>query len=292
MKRSFVDRNPGLERPWIARDGALIRARLIGGAVPAGSLRALAEIASECGDGNVYVTSRANLQVRGLPHHRGQLSADLVERCVQTGLFPSLSHDLVRNYMVSPMTGRIGGRADLRAVARELDERLCAEPELAALPGLFWFSLDDGSGDVAHRSLDVGAVALNSDQAQIRIGSNVWGEVVALDEVPGVLLELARRFQLVRGTGRTALWHVDELPAKGLEIVDRSYPCDERTILAVPEPLPLGLSLQHDGTSALHIDVPDGALDPQRAFEIAGIAPQLIATPWRSIVAPDLHARR
>lgn len=288
VKRSFVDRDPGLLRPWIAQDGALIRLRLVGGEVRADSLRALAEVAVTFADGRIYLTSRANLQLRGLPHQEGRLAPEVVASIAGTGLFPSPTHDLVRNIMVSPMTGRVGGRADLRDVALSLDERLCADPELVALPGLFWFSLDDGTGEVAHRSLDVGLVALDSDLAQIRIGSQVWDVTLALEDAPEALLEFARRFQMVRGTGRTALWHVDELPAKGIELVDRDYPRDERTVLAVPDPLPFGTITQHDGKTALHLEVPDGSLSAERAVQVAELSPVLVVTPWRSIVAPDL----
>ena len=111
MKRTFVDRDPGLLRPWIAKDEALLRFWLVGGGVPSASLGQVAEIAEQFGDGHVYLTSRANLQIRGLPH-------------------------------------------------------------------------DDGSGGVAHRSLDVGLVALDESTAQIRVGSHVWGETVLLKQLP------------------------------------------------------------------------------------------------------------
>lgn len=290
VKRTFVDRDPGLLRPWIAKDGALLRFRVIGGEVPSASLRKVAEIADQFGDGRVYLTSRANLQIRGLPHDDGHFAPEFVELLESTGLFPSRSHDLVRNYIVSGLTGRIGGRADLRPIARELDERLCAVPEFAALPGLFWFSLDDGTGDVAHRSLDVGLVALDESTAQIRIGSHLWGETVQVTDAPKVLLEYARRFQMVRGTGNAALWHVDELPAKGREIMEREYPRDERTRLDIPEQMRFGSIAQRDGKRARHVEVVDGSLTLGAANRLAQLSEVLIVTQWRSIIAPDCAA--
>ena len=41
---------------------------------------------------------------------------------------------------------------------------------------------------------------MDGENAQIRIGSQSWGEVVELEAVPEVLLDLARRFVHVRGT--------------------------------------------------------------------------------------------
>jgi len=248
----------------------------------------VARIAADLADTNIYLTSRANLQLRGIDHVDGCVPAELIQRIAQTGLFPSPSHELVRNIVVSPLTGRIGGRADLRDIARSLDELLCADPALARLPGVFWFSLDDGRGDVADRSLDLGLFALDADTAQIRVGSQLWDSTVALVDAPAAVLELARRFLQVRGTGNTALWHIDELPGKGVELLDHSYERDERTLITSGPPA-FGKISHGDGREALHMEVPDGTLTPELAAHVAGLGPELIVTPWRSIIVPDLE---
>lgn len=288
MKRSYPDRDPGVLRPWIARDGALIRLRLVGGHLDSEGLRRVAQLAVERADGTVYLTTRANLQLRGLDHADGMLAPKVVEEIALTGLFPAPTHDLVRNIIVSPLTGRAGGRADLRSVARSLDRGLCADPDLAALPGLFWFSFDDGTGDVMHRSLDLGLVALDAERAQIRIGSTRWDAVVPLVDAPALLLEFARRFLMVRGAGRSALWHVDELPGKGLEIVEEEHARDPGTHVPSPEPPEFGPMEQVDGRYAVHVEVPDGALDPRFALALADLSPTLVVTPWRTLVVPDV----
>ena len=106
----------------------LVRLRLIGGRVSSASLRALADVAGEYGDGRVHLTSRANLQVRALPGSGSVLDPEVLAAIEATGLLPTRSHELIRNVMVSPQTGLAGGRADLRAVAGDLDARLCADP--------------------------------------------------------------------------------------------------------------------------------------------------------------------
>src|SRR3712207_6025549 len=112
--RGRADRCPGVLRPWIAEDGALLRVRLIGGRVGRGQLAGLVRLAREYADGNLRLTSRANLQLRGVPV---PVPPSLIEGIAALGLLPSPTHELVRNVMVSPLTGRIGGRADLRHVA-------------------------------------------------------------------------------------------------------------------------------------------------------------------------------
>jgi precorrin-3B synthase len=86
------------------------------------------------------------------PWRNDQLPADVVAAIEATGLLPSRTHELVRNVMVSSLTGLDGGFVDRRPVATELDERLRADRILARLPGRFLFVLDDGRGDRVGRS--------------------------------------------------------------------------------------------------------------------------------------------
>jgi len=64
--RTRADRCPGVLRLAEAADGYLARIRLPGGLIGAGQLRALARLADELGDGRVELTSRGNVQLRGL----------------------------------------------------------------------------------------------------------------------------------------------------------------------------------------------------------------------------------
>lgn len=251
-------------------------------------MRQLSAIAAKWGDGNVHLTSRANLQLRAIPHADRCVPGDLVSEISEAGLLPVLSHELIRNINVSPLTGRAGGNADLRPLAGVLDNMLCAEPVFASLAGRFLFSLDDGRGDVSGRSLDLGVVALDPDWAQIRVGSTLWGPTLRLNDVATTLIELARTFLGLRGAGETAWWHVDELPEKGAELLAQSYERDERT-LTTSEPPAFGKISQDDGRQALHVEVPDGLLTPQLAEHITGLGRELIVTPWRSVIVPDLE---
>jgi precorrin-3B synthase len=274
-QRSRRDRCPGVFRPWPAGDGGLVRLRLIGGRVPGTSLAALGEVAGRYGDGDVHLTRRANLQLRAMPTDDDGLPTEVVEAIAATGLLPSRSHELVRNVMVSPQTGLAGGRTDLRAVASELDRLLCAEESLASLPGRFLFVLDDGRGDLVERSCDLGLVALDNTSAQLRVGEG-RGPVVPLDEAAGELVELARRFLVVRGGGADAPWHVDELAEPLAAAVD----VDPRTPNGCP-PLPHGVV--EGGT---HVAVPGGVLAPPALRRLAPHA-ELVVTPWHGVLVPD-----
>lgn len=274
--RTRADRCPGALRPWRAADGLLVRLRLIGGRVPARALRSLVEVAEEYGDGRVHTTSRANLQVRAFPGFEGRLSSEALAALERTGLLPSRTHELVRNVMVSPQTGLAGGRADLRAVARELDDRLCADPDLAALSGRFLFVLDDGRGDLLARSCDLGLVALDSTWAQLRIGT-AWGATVELAEAAGRIAELAHEFVVCRGRGPGAAWHVSEL-AEALAVPRASDP-------GLPDPAePLSFGAVPGGR---HVEVSETGLDQQVIEDLTAAVDHVIVTPWRGVLIPE-----
>ena len=251
----------------------MVRLRLIGGSITSDQLVALAAVSARYADGDVHLTARANLQVRGLPVDDGNLPSEVVEALLGTGLVPHPTHELVRNVMVSPLSGISGGEADLRPVASALDDLVCADPLLAALPGRFLVVLDDGRGDVQGRSLDLGAMAVDDAHAQVRAGTIGWGEVVGLDEVAPALVDLAHAFLRARGEGESAAWHVDEL---GSALLTGAR--DGRT-LRNSGPLPHG---PFDG--GVHVEVTDGVLTPDLAEELAATADHLVVTPWNGVV--------
>ena len=288
--RHHADRCPGVLRPWIADDGALVRIRLIGGAISAQALSDLAVIAGDYADGHLYLTKRANIQLRGIKHVDGTVPEEFVDAVKAAGLLPSPSHELVRNIMVSPLSGRIGGHADLRQVGYRLDDLLCDDPAFANLAGRFLFVLDDGRGDLVDRGLDLGVMAVDARAAQIRVGSQHWGDVEELDAVPEVLLDIARRFLEVRGAGDDAFWHVDELPDGGADLLGLNHARDLRTQVA-SLPAPFGVIAHDDGLSVEHVDVLDGDLHHDLVAQVLARARRdVVVTPWRSLLLPDLEA--
>lgn len=278
--RTRSDRCPGALRPWEADDGLLVRLRLIGGQVGAGSLRALVAVAERYGDGRVHLTGRANLQLRGLPGSGGVLRPDVLAALEGTGLLPTRTHELVRNVMVSPQSGLAGGRADLRPVATALDRMVCAEAGLATLPGRFLFVLDDGRGDLVDRSCDLGLVAVGPTAGQLRIGA-AYGPVVPLGEAAASLSTLARDFVARRGSGASAAWHVAELDQP------LAAPADPDPRVPQPcGPLPFGAV-----PGGEHVAVPDGLLDGASVARLTAVARDLVVTPWRGVLVPEGRTR-
>jgi precorrin-3B synthase len=271
-ERTRGDLCPGVFRPWPADDGALVRLRVPGGHLARTTLLALIDVAEAYGDGQVHLTKRANLQLRALPLVDGAVPPEVVEAIRATGLLPHPDHELVRNVLVSPLTGLHGGRADLRPVTAELDERICATPSLAKLPGRFLFVLDDGRGDLTSRTCDLGLVALSPDEVQLRIGSSHWGPVVPLHEAAARLTGLARAFQQVRGSDEHAAWHVDELP-----VAPEPHDADPRALVRSEPP-----AYGEVAPGVRHVHVEGGVLE--RKFSLT-LPEHLVVTPWKSLVS-------
>lgn len=281
--RDRTDRCPGLARPWIADDGALVRLRLLGGLLPRPALSALVGVAEAYGDGAVHLTRRANLQLRGLPHHRepagapntGVVHPEVADAVRASGLVPAPDHELVRNYLLSPPVAATAAsaRADLRPVLADLDAAVCDSPALAGLSARFLTVLDDGRGDVVGRSCDLGLVALSADEAQLRIGDG-WGPVVRLGDAAAALVDLAHAFVDARGTGPDAPWHVAELDAPLEGPLARPAPPDPRV------PAPTG----RPAYDAHHLAVPEGRLTRDTPLPGPG---DLVVTPWRSVVGAE-----
>lgn len=280
-RRTRPDRCPGVLRPWPADDGALARIRVPGGRLTTASLVALSAVAEEYGDSRVRVTGRANLQLRGLPLSDGALPEEVVTAIEATGLLPSRAHDLARNVLTSPLTGLVGGRADLRPVTSALDALLLSEAALATLPGRFLFTLDDGRGDLADRHRDLGLVALDERTCQLRVGS-AWGRVVDLGDAPRALVGYALLFLDRRGSGPGAAWHVDELArplVQGLDTPSPSgsgYPTNEGITL------PYGPVAGVAGLSHVHVD--DHGIDPTTAPAWAARTTEVVITPWHGVL--------
>ncbi|MER7876775.1 nitrite reductase [Streptomyces solisilvae] len=186
--RGRDDACPGALRLHPADDGSLARIRVPGGLLTARQAEALGRVSEELGDGRLDITSRGNVQVRGLAAGCG---AELAARLRAAGLLPSDRHDRVRNIVASPLSGLDGrGHADVVAWVRELDAALCDDSpagpagrgELSALSGLsgrFLFALDDGRGDVAALGADVTLIATADGGAVLRCGGPLPGPGVS-----------------------------------------------------------------------------------------------------------------
>jgi len=270
-----TDACPGALQVHQAADGPLVRVRLPGGMITAAQLAVLSGVSSGYGSGTLELTARGNVQVRGIT----DVTA-VADAIAGAGLLPSATHERARNIVTSPLSGRVGGRADVRAWVGELDAAMCAEPRLADLGGRFWFSLDDGRADVSGLGADVGVHVLDDGLALVLAGRDT-GVRLSVDDFVPTLTGLALRFLDVRGKA----WRVAELADVGV-LLPGAAPAG-RSFPVVTRP-PVGWINQDDGRVTLGAAVPLGVLPARVAEHLAVIGAPLVVTPWRSVLVCDL----
>jgi len=148
--------------PMQTGDGWLLRVRLPGGSLSADDLCAVATVARQLGSGFVDLTSRANVQVRGV-------AGDDVDRAsrllVAAGLAqPTASVDSRRAVVASPLTGHDPkARVDATPVVAAVVARLVADLD-GAVPSKFGVVVDDGGswslavvdGDISFEAVSTG----------------------------------------------------------------------------------------------------------------------------------------
>src|SRR4051794_37089222 len=289
--RARADACPGALQTHAAADGALARVRVPGGLLTAAQLRALAAAAGDLGDGALELTSRGNLQLRGLtPGAEAELGA----RLAPAGLLPSATHERVRNVLASTLTGRSGGAFDVRPWVAAFDAGLCADPALAGLPGRFLVTLDDGRGDVAGLGGDVGLLALDAGTVALLLAGTDTGLRAPPDGAVALALAAPRAFLDERAAQGGTAWRLAELadgPGTVAARLDRDNPARERVAVpGAPAGGPAGAVTQADGRVAVIGVDPLGRLAAAQAELLARLAPEVQLTPWRSVVVPDLAA--
>jgi precorrin-3B synthase len=275
------DECPGALQVHRAADGALARVRLPGGMIGPRQLEALAHAANRFGSPAMELTSRGNIQIRGIRDDEAAVA--VADAVAAAGLLPSPTHERVRNIVASPLSGRVGGTADVREWVRRLDAAVCAEPDLAALPGRFWFSIDDGRGDVSGLAADAGAHVTGDSAALLLAGRDTGVRITPPDVVP-TLISIAQRFVEIRDDA----WRIAELVDTSalLDGLPRSVE-PGATWPPVSRP-PAGWISQDDGRVALGAVAPLGVLQARIAEYLAAIDAPMVITPWRSVLVFDL----
>ncbi|MEU6389821.1 cobalamin biosynthesis protein CobG [Streptomyces sp. NPDC046939] len=209
------DACPGALRLHAADDGFLARVRVPGGVLDVDRARALGDAARRLGDGALHLTSRGNVQLRGL---RDGCGGELAAVLGAAGLLPSAAHERVRNVVASPMSGLDGlGCVDVRAWLTGLDAAVLASSVTPELSGRFLFGLDDGRGDVAGLRPDVLLRGRADGSALLVVGGAEF--VVRYEDAARAAVIAAEVFVgAARVVSDRRVWRVSELGASGAEL--------------------------------------------------------------------------
>ena len=134
---------PGALRPMESGDGLIVRLRISLGVVGIALAEEIARWSRRWGNGQIDLTNRGNLQLRGLSvRHLPELHDALAE----CGLLESSeASEAVCNVIASPLAGLDPAAVlDVRPIASALEKRLAGNASLHGLPGKFGFAIDDG----------------------------------------------------------------------------------------------------------------------------------------------------
>ncbi|MCX3062305.1 cobalamin biosynthesis protein CobG [Streptomyces beihaiensis] len=293
---SSGDACPGALRLHAADDGGLARIRVPGGVLTVPQARALGDAAVRHGDGVVRITSRGNVEVRGLDLTGGAAFGNAL---TAAGLLPSPTHERVRNILASPLAGLDGaGSADVREWLRELDRLLLAHPDAPALSAKYLFGLDDGRGDIAALGPDVLLRALGHDHAVLRLGAEPYELPVAYGDGPRAAVAATEEFLAAADADPGRAWRVGELDLGTGELTRRvacrlgvePVPAKDAapSATAPPEPPPPGPVTDATGTvRAWSVLAPFGAVSADAWTALVAAADgEVRLTPWRGVVVP------
>jgi precorrin-3B synthase len=282
-QRTRQDRCPGVLALHEAADGWLARVRVPGGRLSAAALLELAALSEQLGNGLVDLTSRANVQLRGLAP---DAAAALAPRLHAVGLLPSAAHDRARNVLASPLAGRAPGALDdVDAVVGLLDAEVSASQLLGELPGRFCFLVDDGTGAGREINPDVTVLARGGG----RFGVALDGRCLQFEGDGAAAVDVALRAAGAFVMARGAAWRLSETPggaatvAAALAIALAPMTRAARTRACVP-----GTVQQRDGRVALTALAPLGQLWPSLLRALAALSDDVRLSTRRTVTLVDL----
>jgi precorrin-3B synthase len=259
---------PGALRPMQSGDGLVVRLRPPLGRLTAAQAGRVAALAAAHGSGQVDLSSRANLQLRGV---RAETHRPLVEALQALDLVDlSAEAEARRNIVVTPFWS---AEDDSAAIAQALSVRLAAATALD-LPGKFGFAVDCGPRPVlAGTAADI-RIERGRDGLICRADTLSTGRPVTRDTAAGVAVELARWFlesggvQQQRGRMARHLAAGAALPATW-----------QQSPAADPAARP-GPGVREEGAL---VAVEFGRIDAATLAALAALGP-LRLTPWRMLL--------
>ncbi len=193
---------PDAWRPMMAGDGLLVRVRPPLGRLTRAQMLGLCEAATAHGNGLIDLTSRANLQIRGV---RGDAWRPLVDTLLDLGLVdPDPVREARATILVAP-EWQAGD--DTHRIAEALLARLA---ELPDLPGKVGFAIDAGPAPVLQDApADFRIERAASDTLMFRADGRTLGTPVSSGTEVDHLIALAHWFVDSGGTtsGRMARHH-------------------------------------------------------------------------------------
>ncbi|MDA9426587.1 MULTISPECIES: precorrin-3B synthase [Bradyrhizobium] len=262
---------PGALRPMLSGDGLVVRVRPFGGRLEAPQISGLAELAERFGNGLIDVTSRANLQIRGV---KEESRRPLLDGLAQLQLLdPDADIEARRNILVTPFWS---SGDETQSLAAELEEAL-ADSGLA-LPTKFGFAIDDGRSRVlAGDSADIRIERDRSGRLLVRPDGARLGRSVARGQAVSTALALASWF-IISGGARGGRGRMAAHIASGTAL--------PQSLRGETEPAPVMAAARpgHYPQGAM-VGVAFGQMLHATLHQFSGCGHALRMTPWRMVLS-------
>lgn len=259
---------PGALRPMQSGDGWVVRLRPICGRLTPAQAQGIARVAQDHGNGLIDLSSRGNVQIRGVTPDG---HAPMIDDLRSLGLIDAdPSAEARRNILVAPLWEPGDGTT---AICRALSDLLAA-PDAPDLPGKFGFALDSGPVPVLSGGGLADVVITRAGSGfVVHAGGAPTGAPAGPQDAAIIALGLARWFLatggMAGGRGRMAA----HLPRAALPQAFRTTPVPAHA----PQPMP-GLVAQ----GAL-VGLAFGQMTAATLAALADLGP-LRATPWRMLL--------
>ncbi|SFC63774.1 precorrin-3B synthase [Bosea sp. CRIB-10] len=288
MRRGWC---PGTLRPMLTGDGLLVRLHPPGNALTPDQLAHVAELAHRYGNGQIEVSGRGNLQLRGI---REEAHPALVDDLLAARLVDEAEGDGPnRLVLTSPLAGRAADELlDTAALVEAVEH---AGRGVAGLPAKFSIVVDGGGAlalDGFATDLRLRAIAI--DAVAFGLPGELWFGPIALDQAPILAARLLDGFVAASGQSSGRIRRMRDLAPEALNVLATSSGLGSMPLPAIrPKPSPVGLVAQRDSKVAALAGLPFGRTDTaglQRLGELAHNASisEIKVSPWRGLAFCDV----
>ncbi|MFC5396225.1 precorrin-3B synthase [Bosea vestrisii] len=290
MRRGWC---PGTLRPMLTGDGLLVRLHPPRNVLTPDQLAYIAQLASRHSNGQIEVSGRGNLQLRGI---REEAHPALVDDLLAAGLVDEAEGDGPnRLVLTSPLAGRAADELlDAAALAQAVER---AGRGVAGLPAKLSIVVDGGgtlaldgfAADLRLRAVAIGEVAFG-------LPGDLWFGPIAPDEVPQLAARLLDDFATTSRQGSGQIHRMRDLAPDtltSLAISSRLEPMP--TPATRPKPTPAGLFAERDNRIAVLAGLPFGRTDAEDLRRLGDLAreagvDEIRVSPWRGFAFCGLPA--
>ncbi len=278
MRRGWC---PGTLRPMLTGDGLLVRLHPPRNALTPEQLAQVAELASRHGNGQIEISGRGNLQLRGI---REEAHPALVDDLLEADLVDEAEGDGPnRLVLTSPLAGLASDELLDAAALAEAVER--AGRGVTGLPAKFSIVVDGGGAlALGGFASDLRLIAVAAKAVAFGLPGELWYGPVAQDEVPAHVALLLGCFVAASHRNPDRIRRMRDLDSEAMAALCGLVPMPAPA--SRPKPSPVGLVAERYNRVAVLAGLPFGRTDADGLRRLSGLARnagirEIRLSPWR-----------